>query len=394
MKKYEVLEQYDFSVYAEEITGDALFLINGGAEIENSNKGVANAKPGDTLTRNDGTTVTITQGDIDWAKKQVGESETTATNSTPTSVTETSNSQPQQTSSSTSGTGKTNTTTKSGNYSTSAVSSTGTKSTESSAIQETAATADQTTSSARTSSEYQGVPPQYWDALDEQKAKKQDSVSLKYDPYDSSRVIVDLDDKTAMQQAADLLSEASLGFRVTAYGSESGITKEFKNYSEINDYINVKPNELISSENNVKGYLMAIENNPDDYTINAYQRRALGEGKKNILFTHSLYTIENNLTGEINTLSFNGTSLALFSKGAWGLNTETDVKSFKSLLNGNNTYDMELLYFDNKFNNKNTAQSIIKSIESSTTYFALDHLFNLYGMENCNTAFFNTVKIE
>ncbi len=188
MKKYKPLDNYDFSDYAEEITGDVLFKINGGAEIENSNKGVANAKPGDTLTRNDGTTVTITQGDIDWAKKQVGESETTATNSTPTSVTETSNSQPQQTSSSTSGTGKTNTTTKSGNNSTSAVSSTGTKSTESSVIQETAATAEQTTSSARTSSEYQGVPPQYWDALDEQKAKKQEVIG-NYDKNEVDNVI-------------------------------------------------------------------------------------------------------------------------------------------------------------------------------------------------------------
>lgn len=35
---------YDFSDYAEEITGNALFEINGGAEIENSDKGVAGAK--------------------------------------------------------------------------------------------------------------------------------------------------------------------------------------------------------------------------------------------------------------------------------------------------------------------------------------------------------------
>lgn len=118
---------YDFSDYAEEITGNALFKINGGAEIENSNKGVANAKPGDTLTRNDGTTVTITQGDIDWAKKQVGDSETTTASSTPTTETVASNSQSQQTSK----------------------------------------------SSVRISSEYQGVSPQYWDALDEQKAKRQ-----------------------------------------------------------------------------------------------------------------------------------------------------------------------------------------------------------------------------
>ena len=46
MKKYKDLCDYDFSDYAEEITGDALFKINGGAEVENSDKGVAGAKPG------------------------------------------------------------------------------------------------------------------------------------------------------------------------------------------------------------------------------------------------------------------------------------------------------------------------------------------------------------
>lgn len=118
---------YDFSDYAEEITGNALFKINGGAQIENSVEAQANARVGDTLTRNDGTTVTITQGDIDWAKKQVGDSETTTASSTPATEIVASNSQSQQTSK----------------------------------------------SSVRTSSEYQGVSPQYWDALDEQKAKRQ-----------------------------------------------------------------------------------------------------------------------------------------------------------------------------------------------------------------------------
>lgn len=41
---------------------------SGGHEIENSNEAIANAEVGDTLTRNDGTEVTITQGDIDWAQ--------------------------------------------------------------------------------------------------------------------------------------------------------------------------------------------------------------------------------------------------------------------------------------------------------------------------------------
>ena len=55
MKKYKDLCDYDFSDYAEEITGDALFKINGGAEEENSDKGVAGAKPGDTIKKIDGT---------------------------------------------------------------------------------------------------------------------------------------------------------------------------------------------------------------------------------------------------------------------------------------------------------------------------------------------------
>ena len=71
MKKYKDIGIYDFSDYAEEITGDALFKINGGAQIENSIEAQANAKVGDTVTRKDGTTHTLYQGDIDWAQKEM-----------------------------------------------------------------------------------------------------------------------------------------------------------------------------------------------------------------------------------------------------------------------------------------------------------------------------------
>ena len=46
--------------------------------IENSNYGVANAKPGDKIKREDGTIVVITQGDIDCAKNKLGIDETTS----------------------------------------------------------------------------------------------------------------------------------------------------------------------------------------------------------------------------------------------------------------------------------------------------------------------------
>lgn len=73
MKKYKDIGVYDFSDYAEEITGDALFEINGGAEVENSHEGVAGANVGDTITRKDGTVVTLKQADIDYAQKQLGD---------------------------------------------------------------------------------------------------------------------------------------------------------------------------------------------------------------------------------------------------------------------------------------------------------------------------------
>ena len=81
MKKYKNADFYDFSDYAEEITGNALFKITGGAQIENSVEAQANARVGDTLTRNDGTTVTLTQGDINWAKEKMCSNGNDASNS-------------------------------------------------------------------------------------------------------------------------------------------------------------------------------------------------------------------------------------------------------------------------------------------------------------------------
>ena len=48
-----------------------------GKQVENSNKGVAGAQVGDYIVRKNGETHVITQGDIDWAKKRVGEQQPT-----------------------------------------------------------------------------------------------------------------------------------------------------------------------------------------------------------------------------------------------------------------------------------------------------------------------------
>ncbi len=77
---------YDFTGLAVEVTGDDLYLINGGAEVENSHQGVANAQVGDTITRSNGQVVTLNQGDIKYAQDQLGISgpATDAASPTPT----------------------------------------------------------------------------------------------------------------------------------------------------------------------------------------------------------------------------------------------------------------------------------------------------------------------
>ncbi len=57
---------------ARELTDAEMILVNGGAKIENSVEAQANAQEGDTVTRKDGSTYTLTKGDIVWAQNQVG----------------------------------------------------------------------------------------------------------------------------------------------------------------------------------------------------------------------------------------------------------------------------------------------------------------------------------
>lgn len=111
MKKarYPNFNDYNLTAY-EELKGDVLYKINGGEEIENTNDAVANAKPGDTLTRNNGEVVVITEGDITYAREHGGTvnennstdntsgsnggntNNSTSTNNTSTSTTNTSSS--------------------------------------------------------------------------------------------------------------------------------------------------------------------------------------------------------------------------------------------------------------------------------------------------------------
>ena len=76
MKKCK--KDYDFTGLAYEITGDALYLINGGKEIGNSYAEQAQASPGDTVTDSNGVTHELNQGDINWAKQKISGQDNTS----------------------------------------------------------------------------------------------------------------------------------------------------------------------------------------------------------------------------------------------------------------------------------------------------------------------------
>ena len=105
MKDFD-LQTYDFSD-CREITGEELYLINGGERVENSNEAVANAQVGDTVERKDGTVVTITQGDIDWAKEHTGTEGDNTSQTTPAASEPAPESQPSTPTNSSSTTGST-----------------------------------------------------------------------------------------------------------------------------------------------------------------------------------------------------------------------------------------------------------------------------------------------
>lgn len=169
--------------------------------------------------------------------------------------------------------------------------------------------------------------------------------------------------------------------------------KYARNYVETLD---ISKEDLIAEEKNVISYLKEIEQNPENYSIEAYERKALTDYpvKKFKLLTHSLYIITNEKTNETYTLSFNGTKKALYSEGAWGLNTATDIKSLNSFRNGDNSYSMMKIFNDYSIDPEKTAENIINSINSDTTYYAKDHVKDKPNMENCNTALYSTVFFD
>ena len=95
-------------------------------------------------------------------------------------------------------------------------------------------------------------------------------------------------------------------------------------------------NIVIENEENVALFLENIIQNHADYSIMAFNRKAISHKvKKTYNTTHSFYVIYS-ADGIYHTLSFSATGKWATSKGAWAMDTETDIASYIDYLDGNN----------------------------------------------------------
>jgi len=217
--------------------------------------------------------------------------------------------------------------------------------------------------------------------------------------YESRSIKVDIKDRESYERALGACLKESSDYGVEfklQITDGKDVIHTFSDMETATKFVFEKGimTDLIPNEKNVEAFVRNIEQNPDNYYMEAYQRRALGRGEKTDLMTHSLYLITNKTTGEKSTLSFNGTMLFPRSVGAWGLNTDKDVKGWNSLVDGENGYDMSLLTRRESIDVQQTASKIINSINSNVTYYYKDHLNDKSNMENCNTALFATEVIR
>ena len=151
---------------------------------------------------------------------------------------------------------------------------------------------------------------------------------------------------------------------------------------------------ILSGEPDVKLLLEFIVNSDDDYAIHAFMRTGVNfQMKRTKLVTHSFYLIIHD-DEEYYTLSFYGTDMAFRSKGAWTLNSSSDIESYRMYLNGNNRWDVEELFPDNVIDTKQTIQNIIARMDSGNTFYYKAHLKHKPNTDNCNTALYETVALE
>jgi hypothetical protein len=151
---------------------------------------------------------------------------------------------------------------------------------------------------------------------------------------------------------------------------------------------------ILQNEPNVRIFLENIINSYEKYSIRAFSRTAVGfQFKRNKLLTHSYYLITC-FDEKYNTLSFSGTRFSFYSKGAWVIDSDSDIKSYRMYVENNNNWDLEEIFTEYNIDVRETLTNIINKMDSGITYYYKDHLDNKPNKDNCNTALYETIVLQ
>jgi len=148
---------------------------------------------------------------------------------------------------------------------------------------------------------------------------------------------------------------------------------------------------VIRNEKNVVSYLEDIVQNYGDYSLHAYNRKAISyKVKMTSGTTHSFYVI-NTVDNTYHTLSFSATGKGAVSKGAWAMDTDSDIASYTDYLNGNNRWEVGEIITRNGINTLLTVWNILLKIKNNDTYFFNSKINRNDHHDNCNTALRETL---
>jgi hypothetical protein len=150
-------------------------------------------------------------------------------------------------------------------------------------------------------------------------------------------------------------------------------------------------NSVITKEPAVTVYLEHILKFPEQFSIKAYHRKAISyKVKKTDTTTHSFYAIYD-INGNYRTLSFSATGKLATSQGAWAMDTDTDIVSYKNYTIGNNIWSVEEIVTDHGIDTILTKENIIRKIHGGVTYYYRSQIDKNNKHDNCNTALWETL---
>ena len=155
---------------------------------------------------------------------------------------------------------------------------------------------------------------------------------------------------------------------------------------------------ILQNQSNVRVFLADTIPSYEHYSMKVFERTGISfQFKRTKLVTHSFYMLISD-SGEYYTLSFYGTKIAFYSKGAWVLNADSDVESYEQYAIGKNRWDVREIFLDNTIDVKGTLTNIINKmdndIDKDKTFYYRDHIKKKPNMNNCNTALYETIVFD